>query len=300
MNNIFKKLLHRPVNIPNDYAFQDKSPVYLFTNENVAGYLRPINLQDARVLSIGASGDHAFEAYLAGAKHVDTFDINSWQKPVIELKTHMIRNLDYQKFVDFFFSQNHFFDMSMLNGIQSSFSPELRDFLAKYRSSSKDVLKYGTAQNSNYKICYLSYLADPAKYEKLSKVLPEQIPFRHCNLTDLSSQTSARYDFMMLSNVFEYLYQNSGIPDYAGRLMAYYNGVLDGLVQQNLTKEGAICFHYMWGANPVAWANYLGHFEDKEFYPATHDYNIKFDMLSVESMMTGPWDVALFLTQKSR
>lgn len=96
MNNIFKKLLRRPVNIPSDYAFQDKSPVYLFTNENVAGYLRPINLQDARVLSIGASGDHAFEAYLAGAKHVDTFDINSWQKPVIELKTHMIRNLDYK------------------------------------------------------------------------------------------------------------------------------------------------------------------------------------------------------------
>ena len=40
------------------------------------------------------------------------------------------------------------------------------------------------------------------------------------------------------------------------------------------------------------------HWYEVSFYDS--DYNIKFDMLSVESMMTGPWDVALFLTQKSR
>ena len=51
------------------YAFQDRDPVYLFTNENISGTLKTApNISGARVLAVGASGDHAFESYLAGAK----------------------------------------------------------------------------------------------------------------------------------------------------------------------------------------------------------------------------------------
>ena len=87
----------------NDNIFKNGAPVYVFTNENIAGYMPALgDITGARVLSVGASGDHAFESYLAGASHVDTFDINSNQKNIIELKTHMIRHLPYEKFTEFF------------------------------------------------------------------------------------------------------------------------------------------------------------------------------------------------------
>lgn len=301
MQNIFKKFFRKSVGIPYGYTFQDKSPVYLFSNENISGYLRPLNLQDARVLSVGASGDHAFEAYLAGAEHVDTFDINSMQRPVVELKTHMIRELDYDAFRDFFFSKNHFFDTQMLRGIQSSFSPELQRFLQDCKSKRASVLKYDAAQNPLYKTDYISYLQSPEQYEQLSRALPEQIPFRHCNLMDLSRDLDGKYDFMMLSNIFEYLYQNSGILDFGSRMMAYYRDVLQDLSRHNLKPGGKICYHYMWGGSPAAWANFMGYFEDEEFYPATRDRSTTFRSVAVEPMMRGDlWDIALFMSKKSR
>ena len=95
-------------------AFQDKSSVYLFTNENVTEYIPPLDLTGARVLTVCASGDHALMSYLSGASHVDTFDINSYQKNIYELKMHMIRNLDFGAFHDFFFSRYNFFSRDII------------------------------------------------------------------------------------------------------------------------------------------------------------------------------------------
>ena len=301
MKKLLGKFFYKPVGIPKDYSFQDKSSVYLFSNENIAGYLNAVDVNGANVLAVGASGDHAFEAYLAGASHVDTFDINSWQKPVIELKTHMIRNLDYEKFRDFFFNPNYFFDLQMLNGIRSSFSPELKVFLQQCQNQGNKIFKYRGAQHAHYDTCVVSYLRDSAQYEKLSKILPEKIPFRHCNLADLSHQTSVRYDFMMLSNIFEYMYQNSGIPDFEGRLMAFYKDILCGLEQKNLTPDGKMCFHYIWGGQPSAWASFMGYFEDNTFYEETGTSKVRFNSLTVPAATKSDvWDIALFLSKKTR
>ena len=75
-------------------AFHDHAPVYLFTNENIYGTLKTAgDISNKKILTVGASGDHVFESYLLGARDVHTFDINSSQKNVIELKNHMIREL---------------------------------------------------------------------------------------------------------------------------------------------------------------------------------------------------------------
>ena len=72
-------------------AFHDHDPVYLFTNENIYGTLKTAgDISNKKILTVGASGDHVFESYLLGAKDVHTFDINSSQKNVIELKVSII------------------------------------------------------------------------------------------------------------------------------------------------------------------------------------------------------------------
>ena len=79
--------------------FNWAGPVFLFTNENIADYLKKLgNVSGKDVLTVAASGDHAFESFLCGAKNVDTFDINYLQKHVMELKTKMIQKLEYPEF----------------------------------------------------------------------------------------------------------------------------------------------------------------------------------------------------------
>ena len=70
------------------HGFQSLGPVYCFTNENVAASMRALGIpRGGRVLTVGASGDHMFEAYLSGASHVDMFDINKLDsKELIKLK----------------------------------------------------------------------------------------------------------------------------------------------------------------------------------------------------------------------
>ena len=73
------------------------APVFLFTNENISGYLDKMDdLSGKSVLSVAGSGDHAFECLLRDAKSVDTFDVNYLQKHVIELKSKMIKHLPYK------------------------------------------------------------------------------------------------------------------------------------------------------------------------------------------------------------
>ena len=92
----------------------DTGPVYLFSNENTAGAVKAMgDLSGRKILSVCASGDFVLDGYLAGAKQIDVFDINSYQYAVLELKMHMIKNLSYNTFQDFFFSQGRFFDFCL-------------------------------------------------------------------------------------------------------------------------------------------------------------------------------------------
>ena len=91
------------------HAFNTVGQGFLVTNENVGGYVKYMgqDLTDAHVLSVCSSGDHAFTFYGAGAKQVDTFDVNYTQKLIYELKNTMIRKLSYYEFVAFFYGKNN-------------------------------------------------------------------------------------------------------------------------------------------------------------------------------------------------
>ena len=50
--------------------------VYPFTTENISGYYPSLDLKDKDVLSVGSSGDQAFNAILCGAGKVTLMDIS--------------------------------------------------------------------------------------------------------------------------------------------------------------------------------------------------------------------------------
>lgn len=250
------------------YAFQDGDPVYLFTNENIHGTLKTAgDISGKKILTVGASGDHVFESYLLGAGDVHTFDINSNQKNVIELKNHMIRGLPYANFMDFFFDKKNFFNQKILISIKSNFSDDLRTFLKKCNGLDKRKnFKYRAAYTSEYNIKRLQYIANENNYNIVRDRLPERIPFKHCDIAKSVYSITEKYDLILLSNIFSYLYAYS--RDTAQRLHYMHSNVLAPLIVNNTTNDGRVYFHYAWGERTEAWVNFLHYFQTQNALPS--------------------------------
>ena len=288
--------------ISTTYSFQDRAPVYVFTNENIADYLRPIgDLTGKNVLTVAASGDHAFLSYLAGAKSVDTFDINSFQNSIIELKTHMIKHLSYNDFLTFFFDEKRFFDTKILEPISDKFSKKLISFIEDYKIRGLDMIRYRAACSPDYRLLQsIPYLYSSDKYYKLRERLPEKINFKHCNLLDVHNRFNKKYDLILLSNIFEYLYMNYNMMSYEQRIEKYYKDVLSKLADKNLCGNNSqIIFSYMWGTNPNAWISYIDYFNKKHSLYSNRAFERNFVARATESMQKNcKWDVVLSMTQK--
>ncbi|MFQ6702787.1 MAG: DUF3419 family protein [Alphaproteobacteria bacterium] len=277
------------------YAFQDGDSVYLFTNENIHGTLKTAgDLSGKKILTVGASGDQVFESYLMGAGDVHTFDINSNQKNVIELKNHMIRGLSYENFMDFFFSAGNFFNQNILAPISPFFSDDLRNFLKQ--CSRKDAcknFKYRAAYTREYDINKLQYISNENNFNAVRDKLPEQIPFKHCdistaykamqycvqhygsnylnqktdftNVPPLYANFTEKYDLILLSNIFNYLYLDSIYTE--EKFLKMHRNVLAPLIANNTTENGRVYFHYIWDGHTGAWMNFLDYFQKKNSIP---------------------------------
>lgn len=285
------------------------APVFLFTNENISGYLDKMDdLSGKSVLSVAGSGDHAFECLLRDAKSVDTFDVNYLQKHVIELKSKMIKHLPYKSFMRFFFDERYFFDREIIKPIWHTFSPALKIFLNKYyKTQNRSLFRYRTAQSMFYDVDKISYINDASAYSCLGHKMPSKINFTHADLMNVSAKFNGTYDTILLSNISEYMYDE--IPDTAGKIMAFYNNVLTPIADKNLNQDGGqICFNYAWCANSDDYAKMITAIQRYMKYSIDNFYSSDrlIDMVVVPTVCNESLiayarpDIALTLTQKVR
>lgn len=280
-------------------SFQDGLPVYLFTNENISGVLATMgNISGKRILTVASSGDHAFESYLAGASHVDTFDINSFQKNVIELKTHMIKHLPYSDFMNFFFDKKDFFNQKILAPVTNLFSANLRNFMSICSSTDnvRQNFKYMKPCSADYNTKRLQYISCEQNYNNLSDKLPHAIPFKHCDISTayrctqyyvqryginylekksklshipapkLYANFFEKYDLILLSNIFDYIFHQA--KDTSEKIRLTHLHILSPLSANNLNPNGRIYFHYNWGNRfQNAWINFIQYFESQYSFP---------------------------------
>ena len=236
---------------PRHTLFHTMDRVYVFSNENISDCLNQLgDMRVKRVLSVCASGDHAFECYARGASRVDTFDINYTQKNMMELKLHMIRNLPYEEFLEYFFGCSRRMSSDIITPLWNLFSDSLKIFYSQVYSS-KNVYQIGpmisanlTSPNRN--VGNISYIQDCSVYERLARTLPEKIKFTHTDLETLPSVISGKYDIILLSNIFDYMYTTLNQNELA--LAKLYDNVLAPMSKNNLNNQtGTIVFDYMWG-----------------------------------------------------
>ncbi|MDW2958377.1 MAG: DUF3419 family protein [Alphaproteobacteria bacterium] len=253
-----------------DYAFQDKSRVYVFSNECVSGGIDALgDLQNRRILSVCASGDQALDCYYKGASRVDTFDINSYQECIYELKTHMVRHLDYDDFLKFFFKDPNGLSLKMLAPISHNFSSRLNGFLKKYKRLGEHAYSLLKVYDDSI-IDNTHYLRSKSDYLRLRERLPDGVSFRHCDSRALTANFSERYDVIILSNIFDYVYPDSLSKEEQHK--NFFMKYLMPLAEKNLKADGCIVARYIWAESPTAWTNFADYFQRE--YMATSEYKL--------------------------
>lgn len=80
--------------------FNANGPVYAFTNEALNQFMSNYDFSGKTVLSSLGSGDFALNAYLLGAKSVESFDINQYTYYFYQLKKALIMRYDYEEFCE--------------------------------------------------------------------------------------------------------------------------------------------------------------------------------------------------------
>ena len=220
-------------------------PVYLFSNEHIAKFAE--SFANRRILTVCSSGDHAFCAYLAGAKFVDTFDINLMQKSVMELKKTMIQNVSYEDFLDFFFDYKNFFNPQIIKPIKNKLSESATEFLLLYSQYGPFVFECNYPKVHECNKDFIPYLKTPSDYYALRDKLPENISFLHTDLEFLPNICQRKYDLVYLSNIFDYVYRNETIRN---AYQSFYFFVLNRLAKNALGPDGGdIYFRYLWNAD---------------------------------------------------
>ncbi len=184
--------------------------IYPFTSENIAGYMKDLDLTDKKVITVTGSTDHILNAVLQGATEITTFDINPLTKPYMDLKISALKNLSYEDFIKLLlFESNMNLDYSIISKLDMSDESKMfwLEQLSKFnnngnelRNSSLFNLKYFNPYSKLWQNLYL----EKNRYNLLKQQLKDaKITFINASLKDL--KIDENFDYMFLSNISDYL-----------------------------------------------------------------------------------------------
>ena len=184
--------------------------IYPFTSENIAGYMKNLNLTNKKVLTVTGSTDHILNAVLQGATDITSFDINPLTKPYMDLKISAVKNLSYEEFIQFLlFESKMNLDYNLISSLDMF--NESKNFwleqLSKFNNNGNE-LRNSTLFNTKYfnpysKLWQNLYL-EKSKYNLLKQQLKNvDITFINASLKDLRIEDN--FDYMFLSNIADYL-----------------------------------------------------------------------------------------------
>ncbi len=195
--------------------------IYPFTTENIKGYLDFFDVENKDVLTVGASGDQTLNLLYRNAKNVDYFDMNPFTKMYFDLKCAAIKILSLNEFLEFFcydaypstFNKN----INAFNiNIYYKISPHLDDDTRKFwdslylKQNGFDIRKSMLFSNDEEPFRVLTKVNDYLNEETFNKLKVEldkksKPTFIETNITKLSSKLIRKYDYILLSNIAQYL-----------------------------------------------------------------------------------------------
>lgn len=207
--------------------------IYLFTTENIAGYMNELDLTNKKIITVTGSSDHIINAIFKGCLDITTFDINPLAKYYMDLKLSAIKELSYYEFLDFLlYDSEKSFDYEIIRKLKMN--EESRSFwlkeLSKNNNNGKKMrnsnlfnLKYFNARNKIECNLYLNKENYDIIKNRLGLV---KINFVQSNLKDL--KVDENYDYMFLSNISDYIntfYKDNYLNNYKKLIFMFLNKV---------------------------------------------------------------------------
>ena len=203
--------------------------IYPFTSENIAGYMKDLDLTSKKVITVTGSIDHILNAILQGATEITTFDINPLTKPYMDLKISALQNLSYEDFIKLLlFESNMNLDYSIISSLDMSDESKMfwLEQLSKYNNSGIELRNsslFNTKYfNPNSKLWQNLYL-EKNKYNLLKQQLKDtNITFINTSIKDL--KVDEHFDYMFLSNISDYLslmYDSDTLKQYRDLLIEF-------------------------------------------------------------------------------
>ncbi len=240
-------------------AFSNR--VYSYTNENIKSYLNNFDFNDKNsALSVLSSGDQVFNLIHNGIINIDTFDSNYLTEFYsLGIKKAMILKYDYKDFLHKY--------LDLLLGYysvykESIFIEKLLPYMDnRYAMFWNDLVKFNydlQSNNSDKRLLisdivtkkfimkdriklYNNYLSSNENYEILKdNLLNSKINFSCLDILDISNKFNNKYDFILLSNIFDYL-------DSRFKLGWNYSYLKEEINKINpmLNNDGVILIHYL-------------------------------------------------------
>lgn len=236
--------------------FMTYAPCYRWSTENLIGYYDQLDFKGKDVLSVASSGDHAFNAFLAGAKSVETFDVNRLQRYIQELKLTAIKALDHNTFITYFNHSDYHAIFS--KKIYQQFREKLPDDIRYFWDSLQDRF-------STYLIVSEFFLEEPCseyflnvrnpytnqeEYKKARESLQtKMIAFMESDLLSLPKVSHLKtYDIILLSNIGQYVLKqgyHEKEERFQTRVKAFYQ-TISSLVNDHLNQDGLIVSEYLY------------------------------------------------------
>lgn len=187
------------------HGFSQYSRAYVITNEDLRYSLQFMPKETNRALTVVGSGDHPLFASLYGAKHVDTFDISYNAKCVMDIKVAALQNgLDLFEYEQMLYELFYCRDITGLKNIDK-ISGKLPSVEYKYLCNMKKVSLFHQGANPQR---YARFLPNKQEYDKLKGIVKKTYRFILSDIKDLNTKLTEPYDFIHVSNIFDYVQKN--------------------------------------------------------------------------------------------
>ena len=185
--------------------FNTYTSAYVVTNEDlrISMNFMPKNCENALV--VAASGDHPLFCSLYGAQHVDTFDVNYNAKCMMDIKVAALQCLDYVEYGRFLEDLHALCKSSSVNMTNVKNMDKILKFLPRIESDYIRVLKKEPLFSRGPSPIESGVLPTFTEYYNLRKKIVKSYSFLLTNIYRLGERLEKNYDFIHLSNIFDYI-----------------------------------------------------------------------------------------------
>ena len=224
----------------NQHGFSSYSSAYVMTNEDLRNTLKCMPQDTDNALVVAASGDHPIYAKLYGAKNIDTFDISFNARLIMDIKTSALSLLNYEEYCKLLQNLCKTKDVMRVENM-----PKIVKTLKTFEQQYINEMRLEGLFNKEIRFNSMA-LPTSTEFQKMQQVVNQPFDFIWSDIQTLHTKLKRNYDFMHLSNIFDYVGTYQNCIDILDSLVPYTNPNCNICITCFTKNAAAICENFIW------------------------------------------------------